>query len=212
MIRLPGHWARHIVVLLVFILLFVMLFPVDRQQYIMQYIEERLPDYSRLTASVYPQQSEPEQLSLYTPPTLAGEKNVTARAYFKSGESKPPQNITVILKDVSYEAKAGDYAVINGLNFVVYTNLSSIKVNVLVYLWDDNDHQSVRGFQRERIPLIAKNYLFANGSDFRTIPVRIPVNDLNLTKTIKLIVADYVPFGAKAYASLYYDFRINSPG
>ncbi len=97
------------------------------------------------------------------------------------------QNVTLRIYDLSYEPRSG-FAYIDALYFSVENRgVVSVRPDVVLFLFDENDEFSVRTFERARIPV---STLEPGGVFERTATVRIAANELDLPKTLRFVVEE----------------------
>lgn len=116
------------------------------------------------------------------------------------------QNVTLRVYALSYEPRS-DFVYINALHFSVENRGSmSVRPDMVVYLFDENDEFSVRTFERARIPV---STLEPGGVFERTAQVRIPANELDLPKTLRFVVEEESDSSTSTFLTIDYVVNIS---
>lgn len=123
---------------------------------------------------------------------------------------KTDENVTVIVRNISYEVRGADFAVIDRIDFEVINGAGrSIDIVALLYVWDDFDPFAERALVRTRIPLSAYYGSLPPGESFsRNAGIHVPVNDIGMEKTLKVTIAEAIVATPKAFVSAELRFNI----
>ncbi|MBI3036512.1 hypothetical protein HYY73_02020 [Candidatus Woesearchaeota archaeon] len=159
------------------------------------------PDVSKTPAAGEPK----------TGPVIIENSPTDLKQQAKQGEvTRTVGGITLALKSIKYEVRGSDYAVLTGIQFALVNEGSeTISPRIAVYLWDDND--KIENSASEKTYIEVDGYAFRkDGFIIKDATVRIPFDDINLTKHIKLSAMDGSYFDSRTFISIQYDFLIKN--
>ncbi len=123
---------------------------------------------------------------------------------------KTDEDVTVVVRNLSYEVRGEDFAVVDHIDFEVINHANrSIDIVALLYVWDEEDPFEERALVRTRIPLSTYyGSLPPNRSFSRNAGIYIPVNDIDMEKTLRMTIAEAIVATPKAFVSAELRFNI----
>lgn len=95
--------------------------------------------------------------------------------------------ITFTIDDIVYEVKGEDWATITSIEYTIDNQKTDFTPTISAYLYDDSDDETQKDYVEETINLAE---LKAGKSITKTSSVHISFNDIDKTKTLKLILQD----------------------
>lgn len=167
---------------------------------------QTMPEIAEANETINPNEVEPVGPKMVETP----KSDITQKAE-KELVKRTDKGITLALYNVSYEIRGEDYAIVNGLRFGIENGATeSISAKVLVYFWDENDISEHKNSVRAEIaPDTFFGTLSKGESVNQTSLVKIPLNDINLNKTMKIILIEDAYYHPQTYVSVEYTFNIS---